>query len=144
MLTTTRKAPEDKYHVIRCERPPSFEPKRWDNIRPVQVKPTIAECIKAASEVFGVSVDDIKSKSRYRYQVYPRYAAIYVARLMTDASLPMIGYHVGNRDHTTIFYALNSVQGRLEKEGSFWIPKIKATRQRAKELANTRAMMGVN
>jgi len=37
--------------------------------------------------------------------VFPRQVAMYLARELTDASLPQIGEEFGGRDHSTVIHA---------------------------------------
>ena len=56
-------------------------------------------------EVFGVSADEIASKSRLQIHVRARHALCVVARRLTPVSLVAIGDFI-NRDHTTIIHAV--------------------------------------
>jgi hypothetical protein len=58
---------------------------------------------------YKVTVLDIVSARRNKPCLIPRHVAIYLCRVLTPASYPIIGRHFGGRDHTT---ALNSV-GRI-------------------------------
>ena len=141
MLAKPNTAPvHQDYRIIDCKTAPHFDAKRWDNIAPLKAKPTIAHCVQAAAEVFGVSVGELKSDGRYRYQVRPRHAAMYLARCLTDASLPQIARHIGNRDHNSVVYALERVQKHLRGNDLDYRLKIKTARKRAKELANKQAL----
>ena len=50
------------------------------------------------------------SKKRMRAIAYPRQIAMYLAKEMTDNSLPKIGESFGGRDHTTVLYACNKIR----------------------------------
>lgn len=63
---------------------------------------------------FGVSVRDIDSRRTDRTRTTARYAAILLAHEFTGLSLPRLARHFGNRDHTTILYALRSAQDRYD------------------------------
>lgn len=68
---------------------------------------TIQELVAAE---FNVSVFDIKSSRRARNIVRPRQAAMYLARRHTLRTLPEIGYHFGDRDHTTVIHAIRVIE----------------------------------
>ena len=63
---------------------------------------------------FRVSVEAMKSGSRQRSVLYPRQVAMYLARTLTDHSLPEIGRWFGGRDHTTALHAINRLRLGLE------------------------------
>jgi chromosomal replication initiator protein len=58
---------------------------------------------------FGVTRQELSSDRRTRRIVGPRQVAMYLSREMTDASLPFIGRAFGNRDHSTVMYAVQKV-----------------------------------
>ncbi len=78
-----------------------------------------------------VSVRDLTSKSRKRELVVARQIAIYFTKQHTDYSLKRIGQHFGGRDHSTIVYAIQSVQDRLATDRGF-----KATVEELKRMIN--------
>ena len=71
------------------------------------------------ARLYGVSVDDLCSASRARNVTLPRQVAMYLARQLTDASLPRIGQAFGNRDHTTVLHSIEKVQAFLASDPSF-------------------------
>jgi len=56
---------------------------------------------------YNVPISRMKSVTRVRTAVYPRFVAMYLCNVVAKASLPAIGRAFGNRDHTT---ALNGVR----------------------------------
>jgi len=54
-------------------------------------KITIESIQKAVSEQFGLRLAEIKLKNNSRVIVFPRQIAMYLAKHLTDASLPEIG-----------------------------------------------------
>ncbi len=81
-------------------------------IRPV----TIAAIQRAVAEFFGIRVDEMKAKRRTKGVAFPRQVAMYLARELTDASLPRIGEEFGGRDHTTVMHACERVKGALAQD----------------------------
>lgn len=77
--------------------------------------PTIA----AASEYFGVLVDEILSRSRERQAVNARCAVSYVMRQRDGISFPLIGRRIGGRDHTTIMYQVARARKLLIDDDHF-------------------------
>ena len=66
--------------------------------------------VKAAAHEFRVSVGDLKGPRRHRNITVPRQVAMFLARELTDSSLPQIGLAFGGRDHTTVMSALKRVK----------------------------------
>src|SRR5262249_49412195 len=56
-------------------------------------------------ERFGATTDELTGDRRSQNIVYPRQVAMYLARELTDSSLPKIGKEFGGRDHTTVIHA---------------------------------------
>ena len=49
------------------------------------------------------------SQRRSRPLARPRQIAMYLAKKMTSRSLPEIGRHFANRDHTTVIHAVKTI-----------------------------------
>lgn len=58
---------------------------------------------------FDLRMDDFKAKKRTKAVAHPRQIAMYIARELTEASLPKIGEEFGGRDHTTVMHAVDKV-----------------------------------
>lgn len=58
---------------------------------------------------FGVTKADLTGNKRSQIIVYPRQMAMYLARELTDLSLPRIGAEFGGRDHTTVMHATQKI-----------------------------------
>jgi chromosomal replication initiator protein len=74
---------------------------------------------KFVSDYFGVTVESLKSKTRKREIVVARQVAMYFAKEYTNLSLKSIGYHFGNRDHSTVIHALTSVNDLMDTDRKF-------------------------
>jgi chromosomal replication initiator protein len=66
-------------------------------------------------ERFGVTMAELTGDRRSQNIVYPRQVAMYLARELTDSSLPKIGREFGGRDHTTVIHATSKI-ARLIRE----------------------------
>ena len=71
--------------------------------------PSIAEIQEAVAAHFGLRVLDMKSKRRARAVARPRQVAMWLCKRLTVHSLPTIGAHFGNRDHTTVMHAVRKI-----------------------------------
>ncbi|HSE48002.1 MAG TPA: chromosomal replication initiator protein DnaA [Terriglobales bacterium] len=73
-------------------------------------KVTIDSIQKAVSEQFGLRVPEIKAKNNSRQIVYPRQIAMYLAKHLTEASLPEIGRQFGGKHHTTVMHSVDKIE----------------------------------
>lgn len=67
-------------------------------------------------QFYGVSVKEIKGTKRVQNIVQARQIAMYLAREMTDNSLPKIGKEFGNRDHSTVLHAYNKIKSAVTQD----------------------------
>jgi chromosomal replication initiator protein len=88
-------------------------------IQHVEKEVSIEFIQKRVVEHFGVTLDELKGKSRKKELVIPRQVAIYFAKEYTDFSLKAIGYHFGGRDHSTVIHAIQSVNDMLKTDKEF-------------------------
>ena len=72
---------------------------------------------KHVCKYFNIKQADMESSKRSRNFAYPRQIAMYICRSMTDLSLPKIGEHFGNRDHTTVLHACDKITAELPRNG---------------------------
>lgn len=70
----------------------------------------------AAADHFKIDYIEIISLRRDKLACRARHIAMYLCKALTGASLPMIGRHFGDRDHTTVINAIQRVELRLELE----------------------------
>ena len=76
---------------------------------------TIEQIQSAVCEWFHISLGELRGDKRSQAIVFPRQVAMYLARELTDSSLPKIGARFGGRDHTTVLHAVSKIT-RLLKE----------------------------
>ena len=77
---------------------------------------TIVEIQSLVAAEWRVTLCDLLSRRRDRAVVTPRHVGIWLARHTTPCSLPEIGRAFGGRDHTTVGYAIASIDARLQDE----------------------------
>ena len=78
-------------------------------------KLTVADIQKSVESYYKVSHADLIGKKRSRNIVYPRQIAIYLSRQMLDLPFASIAKNFGNKDHTTIMYAVNNVEEKMKE-----------------------------
>ncbi|MBS1187851.1 MAG: dnaA [Burkholderiaceae bacterium] len=64
---------------------------------------------KTVADFFNIKVADMYSKRRPANIVRPRQVAMYMAKELTQKSLPEIGELFGGRDHTTVLHAVRKI-----------------------------------
>jgi chromosomal replication initiator protein len=75
-----------------------------------QVRKISIETIqKTVAENFGMRVAELKQKNNSRQIVVPRQIAMYLAKQMTEASLPEIGRQFGGKHHTTVMHSIAKI-----------------------------------
>jgi chromosomal replication initiator protein len=74
---------------------------------------TLAEIQAAACQHFGISPAELLSPSRTARVTWPRQVAMYLARELTNESLPAIARHFGRRDHTTVMHAVRRAEQKI-------------------------------
>ncbi|MEL7567604.1 MAG: chromosomal replication initiator protein DnaA [Dehalobacterium sp.] len=73
---------------------------------------------QAIADHYHLKMDDFKAKKRTRAIAYPRQIAMYLARELTDASLPKIGEEFGGRDHTTVLHAHEKISEERSQDNN--------------------------
>jgi chromosomal replication initiator protein len=73
-------------------------------------KVTIESIQKSVAEQFGMRLPEIKAKNNSRAVVYPRQIAMYLAKHLTEASLPEIGRQFGGKHHTTVLHSVEKIE----------------------------------
>jgi chromosomal replication initiator protein len=71
---------------------------------------------KTVADFFNIKVADMYSKRRPANIARPRQIAMYLAKELTQKSLPEIGELFGGRDHTTVLHAVRKIAGDRQKE----------------------------
>ena len=71
---------------------------------------------KTVADYYKIKVADMYSKRRPSAIAVPRQVAMYLAKELTQKSLPEIGELFGGRDHTTVLHAVRKIGGRTQQE----------------------------
>src|SRR5580692_5700352 len=92
-------------------------------------KITIEAIQRAVAESFGMRVAELKQKNNSRQIVVPRQIAMYLAKQLTEASLPEIGRQFGGKHHTTVMHSIAKIdeQRRHDKDLNRTVAKLLET-----------------
>ena len=82
------------------------------SLRPI----TISNIQQEVCKFYSIGMSDLTGNKRSQNIVYPRQIAMYLARELTDMSLPAIGAQFGGRDHTTVIHANAKIQKLLSQQ----------------------------
>lgn len=89
-----------------------------EKLKSHQCNVTIDDVFQYTASTFGVSVADLRSKSRRRELVRARQAFCLAGRKLTDASLKAIGGMI-SRDHTTVMHSVDQAEIFAESDKAF-------------------------
>src|SRR6201993_4399301 len=81
-------------------------------------KITIEAIQRAVAEQFGMRVAELKQRNNSRAVVVPRQIAMYLAKQMTEASLPEIGRQFGGKHHTTVMHSIGKIDEQRRSDKS--------------------------
>lgn len=76
----------------------------------------VNEIIDVVCRYYGVQPDAMSGSSRKNAISQPRQVAMFLSRTETDASLPQIGNHLGNRDHSTVLHGFDKIASLVESD----------------------------
>ncbi len=81
-----------------------------DILRASDKRVTVEEIQRKVAEHYNVRLADMIGPKRLRTIARPRQVAMYLAKHMTQRSLPEIGRRFGGRDHTTIMHGIRKIE----------------------------------
>lgn len=90
---------------------------------------TIENIQKTVAEFYQLRVADLLSKRRTRSVARPRQMAMFLAKSLTEHSLPEIGQAFGGRDHTTVLHACRKIESLCETDGRLREDRARLTRE---------------
>ncbi len=77
---------------------------------------TIEYIQSTVAEQFGMRVVEIKAKNNSSAIVFPRQIAMYLAKHLTEHSLPEIGRQFGGKHHTTVLHSVEKIDGQRKTD----------------------------
>ncbi|MFW5933906.1 MAG: helix-turn-helix domain-containing protein, partial [Actinomycetota bacterium] len=93
--------------------------------------------MEEVADYFSLSVEELCSSSRNRPLVTARQIAMYLARELTEMSLPRIGKAFGGRDHTTVMHAKSKIASLMQERRVIY-DQVQELTNRIKTRARTR------
>ncbi len=80
---------------------------------------TSSDIMSLITDEYSITTRDITGKGRTQTVSLPRQIAMFLTRKLTDLSLEEIGRNFGNRDHTTVLYAVQKIEKRIKDDRRF-------------------------
>jgi chromosomal replication initiator protein len=80
---------------------------------------SVDDVMSLITSEFAITARDLTGKSRTQTVSLPRQIAMFLLREHTENSLEDVGRIFGNRDHTTVLYAVNKIRERGQKDRLF-------------------------
>jgi chromosomal replication initiator protein len=77
---------------------------------------TVEQIQEAAADLFHISRAQLLARDRTPHVAFARQVAMYVARELTDATLPAIGRDFGGRNHTTVLHAHRRIAADMARD----------------------------
>jgi chromosomal replication initiator protein len=78
----------------------------------------LPEILDATAREFRVRREELLARTRRPPVAQARQVAMFLARELTDHSLPEIGRGIGGRNHTTVLHAVNSISASIPSDAS--------------------------
>jgi len=85
-------------------------------VKPDETVIGIDQIQRRVARAFDVTVESMRGRRRTSAIAFARQVAMYVAKQMTSLTLVEIGKNFGNRDHSTVLYAIDKIAGARKDE----------------------------
>ncbi|MDR1391893.1 MAG: chromosomal replication initiator protein DnaA [Clostridiales bacterium] len=77
---------------------------------------SIFSIIETVEKYYKLSNGSLISQKKSKDLAFPRQIAMFIAREITEQSLPAIGQNFGGRDHSTVIHAVNKIKNLMQNE----------------------------
>ncbi|MCX5737275.1 MAG: chromosomal replication initiator protein DnaA [Proteobacteria bacterium] len=104
-------------------------------VRPSEGSVDVAQIQQLAAKDFDVSVESLRGKRRTNTIALARQVAIYLTKRLTPLTLVEIGKNFGNRDHSTVLYAIDKIAG-LRKNNPVMDQRVDRIERHLREMLN--------
>lgn len=89
-----------------------------DLLRAHERRLSIDEIQRRVATYYNLRSQDMVSPRRAREVARPRQLAMYLAKVLTNKSLPDIGRSFGGRDHTTVMHAVSKIEDLMKTDAT--------------------------
>ena len=79
-------------------------------------KNKVEQVQQIVANMYGITVEDLKSKKRSNNIAIPRQIAMYICRVYIEETLPKIGNAFGGKDHTTVMHSVDKIKKEVLKK----------------------------
>jgi len=83
---------------------------RWWSEATPTLQPTLELILNVVAAEFGITAEELRSRSRHQALIIPRQCAMYLVREFTGEPLEAIGRFFGERTHTTVSHCLSRLK----------------------------------
>lgn len=80
---------------------------------------TVDDILEKACQHYGVTQQNVMSRSRKRDYVIVRQISMFLAQKHTKMPASRIGQLIGNRDHSTVIHSCNIIENRIKVDKAF-------------------------
>ena len=77
-------------------------------------KISISTVQKVIADYYNISLNDIRGIRRNKKVAFSRHIAIYISRILTNATFSEIAYEFGKKDHSTVIYSFDKIDSLLK------------------------------
>ncbi|MCD6451090.1 MAG: chromosomal replication initiator protein DnaA [Acidobacteria bacterium] len=82
-------------------------------------KVSISKIKQFIADYYHLKVYELTAKNNSKRVAFPRQIAMYLAKELTNASLPEIGREFGGKHHSTVIHSIRKIQSLKEKDQNF-------------------------
>jgi chromosomal replication initiator protein len=80
---------------------------------------TIELIQKYVADYYQMKTSELKSRNNSKSVAMPRQIAMYLCKLLTNASLPEIGRSFGGKHHSTVIHSIRKIEEMRKRDGDF-------------------------
>ena len=99
------------------------------SVSPVDAASKVTAIQRLVARMFSLQPEELSTNRRVRSVTIPRQIAMYLAKQMTEASLPEIGRQFGGKHHTTVMHSISKIDElkRTDKDLNRMLTKLMET-----------------